>query len=166
MKRSSVAATMVALVAVAASGVALAQKSPACKPVSDAMLKAIVTDHTLEVTADGGKVSHLVTSGGTMYIERNGKWVKSPMTSADMEAQEKENLADTKVYTCAPVAAVPGVSGTAYHVHSESEDAGVSDGTVVVSGGLPVFIDVTRKSDGQTSHSVQRYGYAGVHAPM
>ncbi len=153
-------------VGLAASATALAQRSPACKPVLDAMVKVEATDHIVEATREG-KTAQVVAVGGAFYIQRNGKWMKSPASMADMQAQEKDNIANAKVYTCTPAAAVPGVSGTAYHVHSVSEDGDVSDGTVVLgSNGLPAMIDMSRTMDGSTTHSVQRYSYTGVRAPM
>lgn len=158
--------TCLALSTLLAAGPALAQRSPACKPVLDAMIKSAITDHRIDSRSNDTS-GQLIAAGGAIYVSRNGKWAKSPMTMAQQQAQEKENIANAKVYNCTPTTAVAGATGMAYKIHTESEDGDVTEGVMVIgANGLPVLGDYTIGSDGEKRHYVNRYSYDNIHAPL
>lgn len=149
---------------------AIAQISPVCKPVTDAMLKVATTPHHTASSSAGSEASQSIVVDNATYVQIKGVWHKSPWTPQQQLAQEQENIKTAKVYTCTLLRseAVNGVAANVYKVHSESDDA-VSDGTVWVapSLGLPVKTEVdTAPSMGKKMHLSIAWDYANIHAPV
>jgi hypothetical protein len=148
-----------------------AGQTPACKPVSDAMLKVVTTPHHAVSTRDGSQRSESIVVDNTSYIQIKGAWRKSPISPHDQLQQEQENIKNAKVYTCTRLRSetVDGIAAVAYHVHSETPDVGTSEGTVWIapSLGLPVKTeeDITQ-SMGPKMHVSIAWDYANVHAPV
>jgi hypothetical protein len=147
-----------------------AQTSPACKPVTDAMLKVATTPHHAATTSSiSGAVEAIVVDDAS-YIKMKGAWRRSPVTPKQQLEQEQENIKAAKVYTCQLLRteSVNGVSANAYKVHSENPDVGVSDGTVWVapSLGLPVRTEEDIDSMGSKMHVSITWDYANIHAPV
>lgn len=149
---------------------AAAQVSAACKPVSDAMLKASTTPHHIRSTQSGRpETGEIIVAGDTTYVMSKGAWRKSPMTPVQQRAQEEENIKNARVYTCQPLRneTVNGVPAVVYKVHTESE-VGKSDGQVWVapSLGLPVRSEIDIDSMGPKMHTVITWDYANIKAPV
>jgi hypothetical protein len=147
---------------------ATAQKSPACKPVFDAMEKVITVDHSATSQVDG-RVIEGITSGGVSYVRLHDKWIKSPSTPQETLKREQENIRNAKVYTCQalPDTSVSGTSALVYRVHSEG-DAGIADATVWISksAGLPLKLEEDLVSDGSKRHISNQYEYTNIRAPL
>jgi hypothetical protein len=147
-----------------------AAQTPACKPVTDAMLKMATAPHHTASTSDRSEASQSIVVGNATYVQIKGVWRKSPMTPQDQLRQEQENIKTAKVYTCALLRSetVNGVVANAYKVHSESDGA-VSDGTVWIapSLGLPVKTEEDiAPSIGPKMHLSITWDYANIHAPV
>jgi hypothetical protein len=147
-----------------------------CKPVHDAIDKmSTVSSHAYETesnparTGTGVTNHEVIRTGGTVYVLMNGKWKKSPMSSADMRAQEEENWKNAKNVSCKHLRdeSVKGESAAVYSTHNENEDS-KEDGQVWVSKskGLPLREeqDVDLGS-GDKQHMSTRYEYNNVQAP-
>jgi hypothetical protein len=150
---------------------AAAQVSAACKPVSDAMLKAVTTPHHLTSKMTGrDEPGETIVTGDTTYVKSKGTWRKSPMSPADQLKQENENIKNAKVYTCQSLRTevVNGVSTTVYKVHTVN-DSSTGDGMVWVapSLGLPVRSEQDIDAgDGMKMHMVATWDYANIKAPI
>lgn len=163
--------TVLILTMCAALGAArpAAAQPPACKPVTDAMLKVATTPHHT-VPTDGSQGETIVVDN-TTYVRIKGAWQKSPMTPQDQLQQEQENIKNVKVYTCTVLRSetVNGIAAVAYKVHSETPDVGTSDGTLWIapSLGLPVKTeeDITTMV-GPKRHIAFTWDYANIHAPV
>ncbi len=147
-----------------------------CKLVHDAIDKlSTVSNHAYEAESNParpgtGVTNHeVIRTGGTIYVIMNGKWKKSPMSSADMRAQEEENWKNAKNVSCKHLRdeSVKGESAAVYSTHNENEDS-KEDGQIWVSKskGLPLREeqDVDLGS-GDKHHMSIRYEYTNVQAP-
>lgn len=147
-----------------------------CKPVRDAIDKlTTVSSHAYETQsnpaqAGTGATNHeVIRTGDTIYVLMNGKWKKSPMSSADMRAQEEENWKNAKNVSCKHLRdeSVKGESAAVYSTHNENEDS-KEDGQIWVSKskGLPLReeqeVDL---GSGDKHHMSIRYEYTNVQAP-
>ena len=155
-----------ACAALAVSDPAAAQ-SAACKPVTDAMLKATTTPHH---TMDASQKAETIMVDNTSYVRIKGVWRKSPMTPQEQFQQEQENIKTAKVYTCTQLRSetIGGITAVAYKVHSETPDVGNSDGIVWIAPalGLPVKADEDITSMGSKMHISITWDYANIHAPV
>ncbi|MGH7487022.1 MAG: hypothetical protein ACREMY_15675 [bacterium] len=149
---------------------AAAQGGAACKPLSDAMLKAATTPHHMQSTESGRPESgESIMTGDAFYFKYKGAWQKSPRTPADQRRQEEENIKTAKVYTCQSLRteAVNGVQTVVYKVHSENE-TGKTDGLVWMapSLGLPVRSEQDIDTMGPRMHMVTTWDYVNIKAPV
>lgn len=170
MTRLAATALILGVGALGASRPAAAQQA-ACRPVTDAMLKAATTPHHT-ISANGSQTTgETIMVDNATYVLIKGIWHKSPMTPQEQLQQEQENIKNAKVYTCTPLRSetVNGTAAVAYRVHSETPDVGTSDGTVWVapSLGLPVKAeeDITT-SVGPKMHISIAWDYSNIHAPL
>ncbi len=147
-----------------------------CKLVHDAIDKlSTVSNHAYEAESNPaqpgtGVTNHeVIRTGGTIYVLMSGKWRKSPLTPAQMRAQEEENWKNAKNVSCKHLRdeSVKGESAAVYSTHNENEDS-KEDGQVWVSKskGLPLREeqDVDLGS-GDKHHMSIRYEYTNVQAP-
>ena len=81
------------LVAVPAS----AQTAAACQPMFDGMTKQYVTSNHTYVTMTGGSTmtSESITAGGVMYVQVNGKWMRSPTSPSDVQQLQQQDAKKT-----------------------------------------------------------------------
>jgi hypothetical protein len=147
-----------------------------CKLVHDAIDKmSTVSSHAYETESNParpgtGVTNHeVIRAGGTIYVMMNGKWKKSPMSSADMRAQEEENWKNAKNVSCKHLRdeSVKDESAAVYSTHNENEDS-KEDGQIWVSKskGLPLREEQdTDLGSGDKHHMSIRYEYANVQAP-
>ena len=146
-----------------------AQKSPECKPVLDAMLKVVTTDHSASSKDSGNRTYEGITVGGKSYIKIHDKWTVSPISPQEMLKQEQENIQNAKVYTCKalPGETVDGIEAGVYSFHSETPDVGTGDGTIWLSKstGLPLKTEEDITTEGDKRHLSIRYSYTNIHAP-
>lgn len=153
-----------------AAAPAIAQISPVCKPVTDAMLKVATTPHHAVTTeSDGKTVIEMITADGANYVKIRGVWKKSPWTPQDSVAQEQENIKSAKVYTCSrlPDDSVDGVPAFVYKAHSETPDVGSSDAQIWLSKatGMPLRAEADSNT-GTNLHTSTKYDYANIKAPV
>jgi hypothetical protein len=149
---------------------AFAQTSAACRPVTEAMLKVATTPHHTAAASGSSDASETIVVDNATYVKVKGAWRKSPMTPQAQLEQEKENIKNAKVYTCQLLRteSANGMATNVYKVHSETEDVGVSDGTVWVAAslGLPVRSEADFTTVGSKMHMTITWDYANIHAPI
>jgi hypothetical protein len=162
----------VAMAAVFFLSVAAWAADTACQPGLDAAIKLLtvpVHAHTIE-TLHGGKskTSEGIYINGAIYINVNGKWIHSKMTTADMLKQEQENIQNSKM-TCHYVhdEAVNGEAAAIYAVHSENQDV-KADAQTWISKSKKVPLRTEEDLDtgyGDKQHISISYEYGNVQAP-
>jgi hypothetical protein len=162
----------VAMAAVFFLSVAAWAGDTACQPGLDAAIKLLTVPvhvHTIE-TLHGGKskTSEGIYMNGAIYINVNGKWIHSKMTTADMLKQEQENIQNSKM-TCHYVQdeAVNGEAAAIYAVHSENQDV-KADAQTWISKSKKVPLRTEEDLDtgyGDKQHISIRYEYGNVQAP-
>jgi hypothetical protein len=147
-----------------------------CKVVFAAMTKLATTpSHTFLTSTTGAqkstvRLSESVNTGTTRYIQVNGKWMASPLTTKAMLAQEEENRRNSKELHCSYLRdeVIAGESTAVYASHSKSE-FGVSDARVWISKrtGLLLKEEIDLSSDDQqdVTHYASRFVYDGIRAP-
>ncbi len=147
-----------------------AAQTPACRPVTDAMLKMITTPHHAVATDGSQTTGETIAIDNTSYVRIHGAWRKSPMTPQDQLQREHENLKNAKVYTCTRLRSetVNGIAAVVYKVHSETPDVGTADGILWIapSLGLPLKTDedFTPSVGAKVHHSIT-WDYTNIHAP-
>ena len=154
-----------------AAAPAMAQTSPACKPLFDAMLKAAITpNHATATMSNPSTVSETITVGGAIYLKAAGAWKKSPMTPQAMVQQEQDNIKNAKSNTCQRLAddRVDGTLTAVYTLHSETPDVGASDAKVWISKatGLPLRSEGDVGGGPDKMHISTKYDYANITAPI
>jgi len=144
----------------------------ACQPMFDSTLKLFsVPAHSYTVeTMPGGKSrnSEAVYANGMIYINMNGKWIRSRMSTQDLLKQEQENIRDSKT-TCRHVRdeAVNGEAAALYTAHSEN-DTVKSDAQTWFSKskGLPLRTEEDIDTGGGDKRHISiRYEYSNVQVP-
>ena len=163
-------------IAMVAAQAAYAQKDVAsCKPVLDAFAKGAITPYHVSSTTTtprtGGKpqMTELISAGGQNYVMSGGHWVRSPMTPAQMAAQEQDNIRAATALSCHPLPdeSVSGVAAAVYGMHSENDDT-KADGQVWIAKGSGLILRMEADTDpgdvGQT-HISTLYDYTNVHPP-
>jgi outer membrane lipoprotein-sorting protein len=149
---------------------AIAQISPACKPVLDGAIRLTTTPHhAVSTESDGKTVIEVISADGANYLKTHGVWKKSPLTSQDDLARQHENIKSVKVYTCSqlPDDSVDGVPAFVYKVQSEIPDVGSSDAQIWLSKatGLPLRTEDDFNT-GTNRHISIKYDYANIKAPV
>jgi hypothetical protein len=172
--RASAIALLLAAAATAQPARAL---DPTCKTVIDAMMKQIgtpthvVATETAAFRADGkSRTNEMIYAGDAIYIQVQGKWVRSTMSIREMRQQQEENQRNSKSLSCRYLRdeAVNGETAAVYYSETNEPDTGKSKATLWVSKrtGLPLksesYIDADAKD---AMHMVIRYDYAGVKPP-
>jgi hypothetical protein len=166
------ASICVALVPLAAHG----QKDLAsCKPVIDALLKrGPVAFHAYftrtESTAGAKpKTSEMINADGHHYVQLQGQWVRSPLTSDAMIKIEQDNLANAKDLSCRKLRdeSINGAPATLYGVHARTDDASSDALEWIASGsGLELRTESDTDMGGYKIHLSSRYEYTNVKAPV
>lgn len=156
--------------ALLAAAPAIAQISPACKPVLDAEIKlATAPHHAVSTESDSKTIIEMITADGANYVKTRGAWRKSPMTPQDNVAREQENIKNAKVYNCSrlPDDNVDGMPTFVYKAHSETPDVGSGDAQIWLSKatGLPLRTEEDVNT-GTNRHLSIKYDYANIHAPV
>ena len=101
-----------------------AAQDPVCKALFDAQdkLNAMPNHAYEETTSANGAPENLeeILVGGIRYVQVNGKWRKSPLTTQEMQKQDRENRQNTKEYACRYVReeSVQGESAAVYNAQS------------------------------------------------
>ena len=148
---------------------AAAQTAAACQPIFDGMTKQTVTPNHTYIAMTGGSTmtSESITTGGVMYIQVSGKWMRSPMSPSDMQQQEQQNEKKTTT-SCQrlPDETVSGTAATVFHVHNTGASS-TSDGKVwlVKATGLPMRGEEDVLSGSTKTHISTRYEYTNVQPP-
>lgn len=120
----------------------------------------------------GGKptVAEEISTGGVMYVlVSGGKWIKSPVSMAEMKKMQQDNTDSTKM-TCTHLRdeSVNGEPAAVWRGHATTE-AGTVDTDIWISKGrgLPLKADSHIDVGGAMgkSHGVSRYDYTNVRLP-
>jgi hypothetical protein len=144
----------------------------ACQPMFDAGAKLLAVpahSYSTETARDGKtKTSEAIYANGAIYINYNGKWIRSKMTPQDMLKQEQENIRNAKS-TCRHVRdeMSNGEAAAVYMAHSEN-DGVKSDAQTWISKskGLPLRTEEDLDTgDGDKRHVSIRYEYSNVQPP-
>ena len=163
-------------IAVIAAQVAYAQKDVAsCKALLDAFAKQAVTPYHMSGTTTtpgtGGKprASELISAGGQHYVMSEGHWVRSPMTPAQMAAQQQENIRTATAFLCRRIRdeSVGGQAAVVYSEHSENEGIKADAQVWIAKGsGLVLRSEMDMDpGDVDQTHISTRYDYTNVQPP-
>lgn len=149
-----------------------------CKVMFDALDKLTSTPNHFYMTETGGAKnkptsSEGILAGGIRYIKVDGKWMKSPMSSQEVQEQEQKNRQDAKNnYSCRYMRdeSVQGESAVVYSAHQKNEDF-TTDAQIWISKSKGLVLreeedmDVGGGASGK-SHLSVRYEYSNVQAPL
>lgn len=144
-----------------------------CKVVFDAGDKLTGTPHHgyTTRTLPGGKteVTEDISVDGAIYVQVRGKWVKSPLTVKQRQADELENRKLVKNKSCHFLReeTVSGQAAKVYSAHAETEEM-KSDVVVWIakSSGLILRQEEDMETSGEKYHSSVRFEYSNVKAPI
>jgi hypothetical protein len=145
---------------------------PTCKIVVDAAAKMEeVPNHqymTMTRQGAGGKTTEgeSIHIGDTSYVKTKGTWHISPLSPKALAEQRKENIRDSKVFTCKYDRddQVDGEAAAIYKTHQES-DAIKADAKIWISKkrGLVLKEIVTQPEENQSI--TIRVDYSNVQKP-
>jgi hypothetical protein len=148
-----------------------------CQAVLDATEKLYTTPfhmYSTQTTAgvqNGKPLSNeMVFVGGARYILVNGKWMPSPLSTAELKAQEQRNLKNATNTSCHVVRdeLVNGESATLYSMHSESPRS-KNDDQIWISKSKGLILrqesDLNPLRGNGKIHISIRYEYRHVEAP-
>ncbi len=150
-------------------------QDPVCRVLFSAFDKTLITPNHSYVAEsasakDQPKNNEQILAGGIRYIKVNGKWRKSPVTTQQLQEQDRENRQNTKEYSCRYVREEPvqGESAVIYSAHGKNEDF-TSDAQVWISKSRGLILreeeDVDIGGAGGKRHISIRYEYGNVQAP-
>jgi hypothetical protein len=131
------------------------------------MIDSANTDAVLH----GGKprAGEAISAGGEMYVLSRGKWVKSPVSMAELRKMQEDNPDSTKA-TCSHLRdeSVNGEPAAVWRSHIVNE-AGTIDTDMWISKSRGVVLKANSLTDvggsmGK-SRSVSRYEYSNVRPP-
>lgn len=148
---------------------AAAQTTAACQPMFDGMTKQYVTSNHMYITMTGGSTmtSESITTGGVMYIQVNGKWMRSPTSPSDMQQlQQQEAKKTTTSCQRLPDETVNGAVAVVFHVQNKGP-ASTSDGKVWLAKatGLMIRGEEDVLSGSTKTHISTRFEYTNVQPP-
>lgn len=152
-----------------------ARASDSCQAVFDALIKVATTpshSYTTSTRANGGAAMEAETifANGQKYIRAHGKWMRLPVTSQDVVAEEKEREQHGKS-SCQSVRneSVNGEAAAVYSLHREYHEV-KEDGEIWVSksSGLPLRAeeDVENKGNKMKEHRSTRFEYGNIRPPV
>jgi hypothetical protein len=174
-RRRLLAGAITALFAAAS----LSAQSGVCSQVLAASMKMydapyhmyMVDSAQTDPRLNGGKptVSEAISTGGVTYLFVDGKWMKSPITAADMKkSQQDADAANKPACTHVRDESVNGEPASVWHSHSVTE-AGTSDTDMWISKSRSLLLksDIHMDVGGNMgkSHITSRYEYTNVRAP-
>ena len=170
------------LLGIAAGAVLLATPATRAQGASCSTVHAV--SHKMEITPyhmyfvdsakaveaeNGGKpmVGESIAVGGAMYLLNHGKWIKSPVSLADMNAERDKH--DWTKDTCTHLRdeSVNGEAASVWRSHVVTEMSTV-DNDMWISKSRGLVLKATSVLDagaGEKSHSSARYDYTNVRAP-
>jgi hypothetical protein len=143
---------------------------PTCKIVLDAAAKMEQTSNHqyMTITQEGGKTTEAesIHLGDTAYTKSRGDWRVSPLSPKDIAEQRKENVRDSKVFTCKYEhdEEVNGEAAAVYKSHQESDEV-KADAEIWISkkSGLVLKEVVTQPEENQSI--TIRVDYSNVQKP-
>lgn len=146
-----------------------------CQPVFDALTKLITTpshSYTTSTPVNGGKAhtAETILTQGKKYIRVNGKWMGTPVTTAEVLEQERENEKNGKA-TCRLLRseAVNGEAAVVYSLNRQTtgfkEDSQI---WISKSHGIPLREEQDADWGGKIgkAHNSARFEYGNVRPPM
>ena len=152
-----------------------AHAADSCQPVFDALTKLITTpshSYTTSTPVNGGKArtAETIMTQGKKYIRVNGKWMDTPVTTAEVLEQERENEKNGKA-TCQLLRSEP-VNGEAAVVYSlNRQTTGFKEDSQIwisKSNGIPLREEQDADWGGKIGkvHNSARFEYGNVRPPM
>ena len=177
MRKRLALTIFVLAVATIAFDPSVARAADSCQPVFDALIKLITTpshSYTTRTAAfvNGGKPteSETIYVNGKMYIRARGKWMQSPVTTADVLDQEKENEEHGKA-TCHLVGNefVGSEPAMVYSMRRETEDFKEDDQiwiSRVTGKPLRDEQDVDLGGKAGKDHRSARFDYSSIRPPI
>jgi hypothetical protein len=164
--------TLAALPILLAPSPARAQSE--CKPLFDAVDKLTTVPHHAYATqkTDGkDRTSETILVGEDIYVNADGKWVKSPITPKEMREQEQENRKESTQMSCKHERdeSVSGEPAEVYATHNKNGDVDYT-ARIWLSKRTGLIlrqdedIDTGGGPSGKSHHSI-RYDYSNVSAP-
>jgi outer membrane lipoprotein-sorting protein len=150
---------------------AAAQTAAACQPIFDGMTKQIVTPNHSFIAMTGGSTmtTESITTGGVMYIQVNGKWMRSPTSPSDLQQLQQQDVKKTTT-SCQrlPDETVNGTGTVAMVFHVQNKGpASTSDGKVWLAKGtgLPIRGEEDVLSGSTKTHISTRIEYTNIQPP-
>lgn len=151
-------------------------QDPGCKVLFSALDKTIITpSHSYVTQTDSGKGTpdngEQIFAGGNRYIKLTGKWMKSPLTTQELQEQDRQNRQNAKEYSYRYMRdeSVQGESAAVYHAHNKTEDF-TSDAEIWISKTKGLILraeeDMDTGGEGGKRHLSTRYEYSNVQAPV
>jgi hypothetical protein len=145
-----------------------------CQPIFDALTKVATTpshSYTTSTPVSGGKSmeSETIFANGQKYIRAGGKWLRLPVTSAEVVEEEKEKEQHGKS-TCQLLRSesVNGETAMVYSVHREYNGV-KEDGQMWISKstGLPLRAEEDFDNQGKVKeHRSARFEYSNIRPPV
>jgi len=144
----------------------------ACQPGLDAALKLLTVPvhlHSIAGLPGGKSKSHeTIYLNGAIYINLDGKWMRSKMTAQDMLKLEQENIRNSTM-TCRYLhdESVNGEVAAVYMAHSENPDVKADAQTwISKSKGVPLRTEEDLDTGyGDKQHMSIRYEYGNIQPP-
>jgi hypothetical protein len=163
--------TLIAIIPCLALTASLHAETGPCATVNTALDRTIKgpTHIFSKRTAPSNQESETISLDGKIYVRAHGQWKLSPMTSAAMAAQRKENLSKS-TQSCKAVGdeSVGGTAATVYEASGKTE-VGNDEAKfwIAKESGLLLKDEETIKDGKETViQRSARYEYTGVKAPI
>jgi len=175
--RILVSASVAALCA--AAPIRAQSQTTGCSQVLSATFKSfdvpfhmyMVDSAQTDASAHGGKptVMEEISTGGVMYVMSGGKWIKSPVSMAELKKMKHDNTDSTKI-TCTHLRdeSVNGEPAAVWRGHATTEFGPMDTDVWISKGrGLPLKSESHVDVGGAMgkSHTVARYDYTNVRPP-
>jgi hypothetical protein len=151
-----------------ATAPAIAEPAAACRPVLDGLAKYFTVDHA-ETWTTGNLTGERVQKDGVAYLQTRGKWTKSPITPQDSAQLIRQVANSARSYACTAQSdtTLDGTPAAVWKLHIDDFDS-VSDIVLTVSKatGLPLLTVQDTENDESKRHTVTRFRYDDIKAPL
>ncbi len=145
---------------------------PECQPVVAAGEKQFTLPSHAYILSKGltpaPMQSETININGVSYVMVHDRWMRSPVSSAQLAQQAKDKIKTAKAYTCKQLADEP-VGTTPASVYTSHTDTGTGTTDVQLwvgkTSGLPLKSEIDLNSNGHKSHVSVRYEYENVKVP-
>ena len=139
-----------------------------CKPVEDAMTSTASTPYHEFITT-GRELFEKFYTTTTLYLGRNGRWVKTAASPRVLLDATRESGATFTQCKSLRTETVDGQRVTVYAVHERLTSAGEDDQSqiwIANATGLPLKLESDSQHGGKPTHVSTHFTYANVQAPV